>query len=108
LESDRAPELPALRQLEQLVHNLGEELAAFRKRAHAAEQRVRALEAAATQPVAPVSPESVRVLERENAQLRARLAHATERTNQLLSRVRFLRQQNGRPAGSGQAAGASS
>lgn len=107
MESDRAPDLAALRQLEQLVHNLGEELAAFRKRAHAAEQRVRALEAAATQPVVPVSPESLRVLQDENAQLRARLAHATERTNQLLTRVRFLRQQNGRPTGSGQAAGAS-
>lgn len=107
MESDRAPELSALRQLEQLVHNLGEELASFRRRALTAEQRVRALEAAATQPVAPVSPENLRALEGENAQLRARLAHATERTNQLLSRVRFLRQQNGRPTGSGQAAGAS-
>lgn len=108
MESDRAPELSALRQLEQLVLNLGDELAAFRKRAHAAEQRVRSLEAAATRPVTPVSPESVRALEQENAELRARLAHATERTNQLLTRVRFLRQQNGRPTGSGQTAGASS
>lgn len=100
MESDHVPESSALKQLELLVYNLGEELAMFRKRAQAAEQRLRALEAAAAQRTAPVSPASVRALEVENADLRARLAFATERTNQLLSRVRFLRQQNGRTSGS--------
>ena len=46
--SDREPPEPtAFRQLDQLVRGLGEQLAAFRKRAHAAEARVKALEAIA-------------------------------------------------------------
>jgi hypothetical protein len=100
LESDHVPESSALKQLEVLVLNLGEELAMFRKRAHAAEQRVRSLEASTAQRGGPVNAESLRALEEENADLRARLTFATERTSQLLARVRFLRQQNGRTSGS--------
>jgi len=95
-----APELPetaAFRQLDQLVRHLGEELAGFRRRALAAEARVRVLETAMQQGGDAASLERLRILEDENADLRARVIFATERTRQLLARVHFLRQQQGRP-----------
>lgn len=107
------PESSAFAQLEQLVHHLGEELAGFRRRALAAESRVRVLEAAVQMGGDSASLERLRTLEGENAELRARLAFATERTRQLLARVHFLRQQQSRPpagpapAGGGNAAPAS-
>lgn len=101
MESDPVvPETLAFRQLEQLVRHLGEELATFRKRAQAAEARVRTLEAAVAEGAIPTSPERLRVLEAENAELRARLGHAARRTRELAARVKFIRQQNGRPTGS--------
>lgn len=100
--SDReVPESVAFRHLEHLVRSLGEELAGFRRRAHAAEGRVRALEAAVEEGGDSVSLERLRVLEDENADLRARLAFATDRTEQLLARLRFLRQQQARPLPAG-------
>lgn len=105
------PESTALAQLEQLVHHLGEELAGFRRRALAAEARVRVLEAAVQQGGDAASLDRLRTLEGENAELRARLRFASERTGQLLARVRFLRQQQGHvpaaPAPTGTAGGAS-
>ena len=116
MESDSArPELRAWRELEQLVRHLGEELAAFRRRALQAEARLRAAEgdgaAAATAAAAALTasppavapagaapaarPERVAELERENAELRARLDRATGRTQEMLDRLRFLRQQHG-------------
>jgi hypothetical protein len=95
-----APELPetaAFRQLDQLVRHLGEELAGFRRRALAAEARVRVLETAMQQGGDAASLERLRILEDENTDLRARVVFATERTRQLLARVHFLRQQQGRP-----------
>ncbi len=97
MSNPERPELSAFAQLEQLVHHLGEELAGFRRRALAAESRVRVLETAVTQGGDSASLERLRTLEGENAELRARLAFATERTRQLLARVHFLRQQQGRP-----------
>ena len=44
--SDNAADFASFRELEQLVHSLGEELAGFRKRALSAENRLKALEAA--------------------------------------------------------------
>ncbi len=91
---DRAPSesVLAFRELEHLVRNLGEELATFRKRAHAAEARLKALSAS---PGGDASAEErVATLEAENAQLRARLEQATARTKAMLDRVRFLRQQH--------------
>jgi hypothetical protein len=41
-----------------------------------------------------VSPERVQFLERENAGLTSRLDAARERTQQMIDRVRFLRQQH--------------
>lgn len=91
------PESPAFVQLEQLVRHLGEELAGFRRRALAAESRVRALEAAVQHGGDSASLERLKTLEAENADLKARVVFATERTRQLLARVHFLRQQQGRP-----------
>lgn len=94
--SDRArPELDsalAFRELEQLVRNLGEELATFRRRAHQAESRLKALGSTGTGGGA--AEERVSALEAENARLRARLEQASTRTRAMLDRVRFLRQQH--------------
>ncbi len=94
--SDRArPESPtalAYVELEHLVRNLGEELATFRRRAHQAEARLKAL---GTTPAGDASAEErVAQLEAENARLRSRLEMATDRTKAMLDRVRFLRQQH--------------
>lgn len=82
----------AFAELEQLVRNLGEELLAFRKRAHAAEARLKALGAT---PAGDASAEErLAALEAENAKLRARLEEAAEKTRGMLDRARFLRQQH--------------
>lgn len=87
------PDVEAFRELEVLVRNLGEELAAFRKRAHAAEARLKAI---ATKGGGgdEAAEERVAQLETENARLRARLENAADRTRKMLDRVRFLRQQH--------------
>jgi len=82
----------AFGELSKLVRRLGEELAGYRKRALTAEARLRTLEAEATQ-VSGVPPSRVLELERENAELGRRLARARQRTETMLARVRFLRQQ---------------
>jgi hypothetical protein len=94
--SDSAPpEFASFHELEQLVRNLGEELAGFRKRALAAESRLKALEVA-TGPADLFSHERLAAVEQENADLKRRLAAATERTNQVVAQLRFLRQQHER------------
>lgn len=76
----------------ELVRAIGEELAGFRARALRAEARVRELEAAgAEEPLALKT--RVAELERENATLQARIVEAGQRTEALLDRVRFTRQQ---------------
>jgi hypothetical protein len=89
------PESPAalaFGELEILVRNLGEELSAFRKRAHAAESRLKAL--GATPAGDATAEERLATLEAENARLRERLAEAAEKTRAMLDRARFLRQQH--------------
>jgi uncharacterized protein involved in exopolysaccharide biosynthesis len=94
--SDSAgPEFAAFHELAQLVHSLAEELAGFRKRALTAEGRLKALEAA-NGPTDLFSHERLAVVEQENADLKRRLAAATERTNQVVAQLRFLRQQHER------------
>src|SRR5258705_12425652 len=94
-DSER-PEITAFRDLEQLVRHLGDELAGFRRRALLAESRLRELE---TEEAPPDSSQQREMsgrateLEHENAVLRGRLESATERTRQMLERVRFIRQQ---------------
>ncbi len=83
----------AFRELEHLVRNLGEEVAAFRKRAHAAEARLKAIAMRGGGGDA-AAEERVTRLEAENAELRARLDEAAGRTDRVLERVRFLRQQH--------------
>ena len=94
-DSER-PEIVAFRDLEQLVRHLGDELAGFRRRALLAESRLRDLETEERAPEVThqrALDERVTELEHENAVLRARLESATERTRQMLERVRFIRQQ---------------
>jgi|SRR5215210_841167 len=94
-DSER-PEVLAFRDLEQLVRHLGDELAGFRRRALLAEARVKELESEESQPEVRQHRElgdRVNQLEHDNAILRGRLEAATERTSQMLERVRFIRQQ---------------
>jgi hypothetical protein len=86
------PELAAFAELDQLVKHLGDELASFRRRALQAEARLKSLESTGVKGV--VSPERVQFLERENAGLSSRLEAARTRTQQMIDRVRFLRQQH--------------
>ncbi|GAC1418227.1 MAG: hypothetical protein NVSMB53_17250 [Gemmatimonadaceae bacterium] len=86
------PEISAFAELELLVKHLGDELASFRRRALQAEARLKTLESTGVKGV--VSPERVQFLETENAGLTTRLEAARERTQQMIDRVRFLRQQH--------------
>lgn len=103
--SDREslPESHPLPQLIQLVHHLGEELAAFRKRALAAEATLRGYESSSRSDDL-FAEQRAADLEKENADLRARLQFATEQTRAILAQVRFLRQQSERPVSGSQAA----
>lgn len=104
-DSER-PEVAAFRELETLVRHLGDELAAFRRRALQAEARAKELESA-SEGMTPAEALRLRKLEDENAELKKRLSSATERTRQMLDRMRFLRQQQERtPATAGAGAGA--
>ena len=96
------PEITAFRELELLVRHLGDELAGFRRRALTAESRLRELDHQGEKS----GRDSQRALaarctelERENAELKARLETATTRTKQMLERVRFIRQQTQATAG---------
>ena len=94
-DSER-PEGVAFRELEQLVRHLGDELAGFRRRALVAEARVRELESEEAQPEVKQQRElgdRLNQLEHDNAVLRSRLETATARTQAMLDRVRFIRQQ---------------
>ncbi|HEY5439653.1 MAG TPA: hypothetical protein VIJ90_00080 [Gemmatimonadaceae bacterium] len=95
--SDSArPEITAFRELETLVRHLSDELAGFRRRALLAEARVREVESQGTAPVVQEKRElsdRVTQLEHENAALKGRVDAATARTQQMLDRVRFIRQQ---------------
>lgn len=86
------PENPQFKQLSRLVRHLGEELASYRKRALCAEATLRTMEDDAIR-AAGTSPKRVLELERENADLTKRLAAARSRTEKMLARVRFLKQQ---------------
>ncbi|MEP6991242.1 MAG: hypothetical protein ABJA80_09955 [bacterium] len=90
------PETAAFRELETLVRHLADELAGFRRRALLAESRVRDFESQGTVPVVQEKRElsdRVTQLEHENAALKGRLDAAMARSNQMLDRVRFIRQQ---------------
>jgi hypothetical protein len=87
------PDAEAFKELEALVRNLGEELAMFRKRAQAAEARLKGI--ATKGGGGDVhAEERVAQLEVENARLHERVNAAAARTRKMLDRVRFLRQQH--------------
>lgn len=94
--SDR-PDLRAFRELETLVRHLGEELAAFRRRAIAAEAQLkdeRPSKGSGAAGAARTAADAGRSdLETENDTLKARLARAEDRVRQMMERVKFLRQQ---------------
>ena len=88
-DSER-PDLAAFRELAHLIAQLGEEMASWRRRAQAAEARVKEIESAGSSPKGSRHAASV---ERENAELRGRLEAASDRVRHLLDRTQFLRQQ---------------
>ncbi len=94
--SDRArAERQSFEELQVLVGLLAEELAGFRVRALAAEQKLRQAAREAGNPELSLETLQQRVdaLEADNVALKERLARATDRTRGMLDRVRFLRQQ---------------
>lgn len=94
MSDSELPDQVAFRELDGLVRNLGDELAAMRRRALLAEARIKELESAGDgSPVQPKLAERITKLERENEQLRERLDKAKERSKVMLDRVHFLRQQ---------------
>jgi len=95
-DHESLPETHPLPQLAQLVLKLGDELAAFRKRAIQAETKLRGYESS-SRTGDLFAPQRVEALEKENADLRQRLEFATEQTRAILAQVRFLRQQSERP-----------
>jgi hypothetical protein len=90
------PDQHPVRQLEQLVRHLGEELATFRRRALQAETRLKAYDSS-TRTGDLFAEQRAAQLERENSELKARLDFAVSRTRGMLEQVRFLRQQASRP-----------
>jgi hypothetical protein len=90
-DSER-PDLVAFRELAHLIGQLGEEMAGWRRRAQTAEARVKELESSGPPSASKGSRHSAS-LEKENAELRARLDAARDRVKHLLDRARFLRQQ---------------
>jgi hypothetical protein len=90
--SDRErPDAEAFRDLQTVVRNLVEELAGFRKRALAAEAKLKGYESA-TGSTAKTGARLAH-LEDENARLRAKVEKARNASRGMLEKVRFLRQQ---------------
>jgi predicted RNase H-like nuclease (RuvC/YqgF family) len=90
-DSER-PDVEALHELEQLIRTLGDEMAAWRRRAHEAEAHLKDVAPGAVKNLG--SGPGAEALERENRELKHRLEAAKKRTKQLLDRMRFLRQQH--------------
>ncbi len=88
------PENQSLAILKKLVANLGDELAGYRKRAITAEAKLKSIEENVEG--SGMNVDQTLELQRENVELKARLDDATQRTNVLLSKIRFLRQQSER------------
>lgn len=84
--------IDAAEEITALVRALGEELSTFRQRALKAEARVKELEAAGGADLVDMT-KRIAQLEADNQALQAKIDSATERTEGLLDRVRFTRQQ---------------
>lgn len=92
------PEQAAFTELETLVRHLAAELASFRRRALKAEARLRELEGSGDGDAEGETSGRVEELLQRNAALDAQVEKARERAEQMLERVRFMRQQ-ARPGG---------
>jgi chromosome segregation ATPase len=103
LESDvtyhyERPDQKAISDLEQLLHNLAEELAGWRRRTLKAEgelQEMRANGGVLAGPELNQSRQRVIELEMENQALRQRIDGAKDRLKTLASRLTFLEQHGG-------------
>lgn len=93
MSANDRPEQRAFKELETLVRHLGEELAAFRRRAIAAEAQLKDSPAKGTPGGRAPQTGRVAELETENATLKTRLDRSEDRVRQMMERVRFLRQQ---------------
>lgn len=101
MSSNDRPEVRAYRELETLVRSLGEELAAFRRRALSAEAQLKDAGGHGTKRGAAAG-ERVAELETENESLKTRVERAEDRVTQMMDRVKFLRQQlQSQPNGAG-------
>ena len=85
------PDAAAFGELQRVVRNLVEELAGFRKRALAAEAKVKGFESATGS--SAKAGARLAQLEEENARLKAQVEKARKSTSGMLEKVRFLRQQ---------------
>jgi len=96
MSAKERPEVAAFRELETLVRHLGEELAAWRRRAMQAETQLKEQPSGRGKAAASgADPES--------AAFKTRVHRAEERVRQMMESVRFLRQQlqsDGAAAGS--------
>lgn len=92
MSGNERPELLAFRELETLVRSLGDELAAFRRRALLAEAQLKEAGHGGKGARSELG-DRMSELETENAALRTRLERAEDRVRQMMDRVRFLRQQ---------------
>src|ERR1044072_4187011 len=85
------PDAAAFRELQSVMRNLVDELAGFRKRALAAEAKLKGFESASG-PTAKAGARLAR-LEEEDVCLRSQVEKARSTTKGMLDKVRFLRQQ---------------
>jgi hypothetical protein len=91
MSEQERPDVAAYRQLETVIGRLVEELAGFRRRALAAEAKVKGYETAGGS--GAKSGARLAKLEEENVRLRAKVERAQSSSESMLDRVRFLRQQ---------------
>jgi len=85
------PDAAAFGELQKVVRNLVEELAGFRKRALAAEAKVKGFESATGS--SAKAGARLAQLEEENARLKSQVEKARKSSSGMLEKVRFLRQQ---------------
>src|SRR5688500_5982605 len=91
MSDQERPDVAAYRELQSVVRNLVDELAGFRKRALAAEAKLKGYESATGS--SAKTGARLANLEEENARLRAQVERARSSTKGMLDKVRFLRQQ---------------
>lgn len=91
MSDQERPEAATYRDLQSVVRSLIDELAGFRKRALAAEAKLKGYESATGS--SAKTGARLAALEEENARLRSQVERARTSTRGMLDKVRFLRQQ---------------